>query len=176
MKAPRRIRSRGAPSPCEVTPKDGPVAQLDRASDFYSEGCRFESCRDRHYQIFPVQFQSLGLPLVTAFKTVSHCLFEPWPERRPLSPLATLPVRPARFLECTSSTRRCSHARRVRAVRRHCHRPCRACRARLYAGHVRGNQIFQLDGDNLTIRTAEQVSAVFPGKRVVGTLNWERER
>ena len=27
----------------------GPVAQLDRASDFYSEGCRFESCRDRQY-------------------------------------------------------------------------------------------------------------------------------
>ena len=27
--------------------RSGPVAQLDRASDFYSEGCRFESCRDR---------------------------------------------------------------------------------------------------------------------------------
>lgn len=27
--------------------QDGPVAQLDRASDFYSEGCRFDSCRDR---------------------------------------------------------------------------------------------------------------------------------
>jgi hypothetical protein len=33
--------------------RSGPVAQLDRASDFYSEGCRFESCRDRqrkHYK------------------------------------------------------------------------------------------------------------------------------
>jgi hypothetical protein len=29
--------------------RSGPVAQLDRASDFYSEGCRFESCRDRHF-------------------------------------------------------------------------------------------------------------------------------
>lgn len=26
------------------------VAQLDRASDFGSEGCRFESCRMRHFQ------------------------------------------------------------------------------------------------------------------------------
>src|ERR1700752_5364824 len=24
--------------------KDGPVAQLDRVADFYSAGCRFESC------------------------------------------------------------------------------------------------------------------------------------
>jgi hypothetical protein len=27
---------------------DGPVAQPDRVADFYSAGCRFESCRDRH--------------------------------------------------------------------------------------------------------------------------------
>jgi hypothetical protein len=27
--------------------EDGPVAQLDRVADFYSAGCRFESCRDR---------------------------------------------------------------------------------------------------------------------------------
>ena len=27
--------------------KFGPVVQLDRISDFESEGCRFESCRDR---------------------------------------------------------------------------------------------------------------------------------
>ena len=26
---------------------NGPVAQLDRVADFYSAGCRFESCRDR---------------------------------------------------------------------------------------------------------------------------------
>ena len=37
-------------------------------------------------------------------------------------------------------------------------------------------RFFKLDGDKLIIRTAEQVSSVFPGKRVVGTLNWERER
>jgi hypothetical protein len=37
-------------------------------------------------------------------------------------------------------------------------------------------RLFKLDGDKLVLRTAEQASAVFPGKRVVGTLNWERER
>src|SRR5205085_12526518 len=34
------------PAPTRAA-QDGPVAQLDRASDFYSEGCRFDSCRDR---------------------------------------------------------------------------------------------------------------------------------
>ena len=40
------------------------------------------------------------------------------------------------------------------------------------------NQVrfFKLEGDKLTLRTAEQASAVYPGKRVVGTLTWERER
>jgi hypothetical protein len=37
-------------------------------------------------------------------------------------------------------------------------------------------RFFKLEGDKLTIRTAEQASAVYPGKRVVGTLTWERER
>jgi hypothetical protein len=37
-------------------------------------------------------------------------------------------------------------------------------------------RFFKLDGDKLIIRTAEQASSVIPGKRVVGTLNWERER
>jgi hypothetical protein len=37
-------------------------------------------------------------------------------------------------------------------------------------------RFFRLEGDRLTIRTAEQVSAVYPGKKVVGTLTWERER
>jgi hypothetical protein len=37
-------------------------------------------------------------------------------------------------------------------------------------------RFFRLEGDKLSIRTAEQASAVFPGKKVVGTLNWERER
>jgi hypothetical protein len=37
-------------------------------------------------------------------------------------------------------------------------------------------RFFKLDGDKLSIRTAEQASAVYPGKKVVGTLIWERER
>jgi hypothetical protein len=37
-------------------------------------------------------------------------------------------------------------------------------------------RFFKLDGDKLSIRTAEQASAVYPGKKVVGTLVWERER
>lgn len=37
-------------------------------------------------------------------------------------------------------------------------------------------RFFKLEGDKLSIRTAEQASAVFPGKKVVGTLTWERER
>jgi hypothetical protein len=37
-------------------------------------------------------------------------------------------------------------------------------------------RFFKLEGDKLSIRTAEQVSSVYPGKKVVGTLVWERER
>ena len=37
-------------------------------------------------------------------------------------------------------------------------------------------RFFKLEGDRLSIRTAEQVSSVYPGKKVVGTLTWERER
>jgi hypothetical protein len=33
-----------------------------------------------------------------------------------------------------------------------------------------------VNGDKLSIRTAEQLSAVLPGKKVVGTLTYERER
>jgi hypothetical protein len=36
-------------------------------------------------------------------------------------------------------------------------------------------RFFKLEDDRLTIRTPEQISAVYPGKRVVGTLTWERE-
>lgn len=32
----------------DIRPSDGPIAQLDRVTDFYSVGCRFESCWDRH--------------------------------------------------------------------------------------------------------------------------------
>jgi hypothetical protein len=35
---------------------------------------------------------------------------------------------------------------------------------------------FKLEGERMTIRTAEQVSSVYPGKKVVETLTWERER
>ena len=37
-------------------------------------------------------------------------------------------------------------------------------------------RFFKLEGDKLSFRTAEQASAVYPGKKVVGTLTWERER
>jgi lipocalin-like protein len=37
-------------------------------------------------------------------------------------------------------------------------------------------RFFKLDGDKLNLRTAEQVSSVYPGKKVVGALVWERER
>jgi hypothetical protein len=37
-------------------------------------------------------------------------------------------------------------------------------------------RFFKLEGDRLSLRTAEQVSSVFVGKKVVGTLTWERER
>ncbi|MHC2466977.1 lipocalin-like domain-containing protein [Bradyrhizobium embrapense] len=36
-------------------------------------------------------------------------------------------------------------------------------------------RFFKLEGDKLSLRTAEQVSAVYPGKKVVGMLTWERE-
>jgi len=36
-------------------------------------------------------------------------------------------------------------------------------------------RFFKLEGDRLFFRTAEQASAVYPGKKVVGTLTWERE-
>ncbi len=29
---------------------DAPVAQLDRAFDYGSKGCKFESCRVRHFK------------------------------------------------------------------------------------------------------------------------------
>ncbi|MBR1345401.1 lipocalin-like domain-containing protein [Bradyrhizobium sp. AUGA SZCCT0105] len=52
-------------------------------------------------------------------------------------------------------------------------------------GHISWNELltgqdqvrfFKLEGDKLSLRTAEQISAVYPGKKVVGTLEWERER
>jgi Lipocalin-like domain len=37
-------------------------------------------------------------------------------------------------------------------------------------------RFFKVEGDKLSIRTAEQVSAIFPGKKNIGILTWERER
>jgi hypothetical protein len=37
-------------------------------------------------------------------------------------------------------------------------------------------RFFKVDGDKLALRTPEIASAVLPGKKVVGTLHWERER
>jgi lipocalin-like protein len=37
-------------------------------------------------------------------------------------------------------------------------------------------RFFKVEGDRLALRTPEIASAVLPGKKVVGTLTWERER
>jgi Lipocalin-like domain len=37
-------------------------------------------------------------------------------------------------------------------------------------------RFFKLERNKLSIRTAEQASTIYPGKKVVGTLIWERER
>jgi hypothetical protein len=50
--------------------RDGPIAQLDRVTDFYSVGCRFESCWDRHHRALPgalrpsSRISKLRVPLV----------------------------------------------------------------------------------------------------------------
>ncbi len=36
-------------------------------------------------------------------------------------------------------------------------------------------RFFKVEGDELSLRTPEIVSAVYPGKKVIGTLTWERE-
>jgi hypothetical protein len=45
----------------------------------------------------------------------------------------------------------------------------------IYSG-VEQIRYYTLTGDNLAIRTAQQFSGVFPGKKIVGTLTYERER
>jgi hypothetical protein len=45
------------------TPPHGPIAQLDRVADFYSAGCRFESCWDRHCTLRRLNFFG-NLPLI----------------------------------------------------------------------------------------------------------------
>ena len=37
-------------------------------------------------------------------------------------------------------------------------------------------RFFKIDGDKLTLRTPEIASAALPGKRLIGTLTWNRER
>jgi hypothetical protein len=45
---------------------DGPIAQLDRVTDFYSVGCRFESCWDRQ----PLSLRRKGLA-VSFYRPIS---------------------------------------------------------------------------------------------------------
>src|SRR6202023_138775 len=39
---------------------NGPIAQLDRVTDFYSVGCRFESCWDRQPFLHPLILRRKG--------------------------------------------------------------------------------------------------------------------
>jgi hypothetical protein len=48
------------------TPPHGPIAQLDRVADFYSAGCRFESCWDRQCTLRRLNFFG-NLPLIAHF-------------------------------------------------------------------------------------------------------------
>ena len=59
-----------------------PVAQLDRASDFESEGCRFESCRAHHkgkkmkiIKPFGLSIGKFELKKTTIAKTNNYCDF-----------------------------------------------------------------------------------------------------
>ncbi|MDB5406804.1 MAG: hypothetical protein JWL84_1716 [Rhodospirillales bacterium] len=45
----------------------------------------------------------------------------------------------------------------------------------IYSG-IEQIRYYTLNGDTLSIRTAQQLSAILPGKKVVGTLTYERER
>ena len=49
---------------------DAPVAQLDRASDYGSEGCKFESCRARH--LIPILWVGFFMPVGLAIPPVSQ--------------------------------------------------------------------------------------------------------
>lgn len=62
----------GFQGPCPLP--DGPVAQLDRVADFYSAGCRFESCRDRQYRSVQRDQQVRGL-LVADLELISRSMF-----------------------------------------------------------------------------------------------------
>ena len=50
---------------------DAPVAHLDRASDYGSEGCKFESCRVRHIKTAERQF--FLCPLDWQFHHLFNC-------------------------------------------------------------------------------------------------------
>jgi hypothetical protein len=60
--------SEGRPLGGLVFKSYGPIAQLDRVTDFYSVGCRFESCWDRQ------GFQRDGLFVLE--KSVSRCVLK----------------------------------------------------------------------------------------------------
>jgi hypothetical protein len=52
---------------------DGPIAQLDRVTDFYSVGCRFESCWDRQR----LSLRRKGLAVSASFYRPFRCVAEP---------------------------------------------------------------------------------------------------
>ena len=83
---------------------NGPIAQLDRVTDFYSVGCRFESCWDRHSLwrpfLFSVRrgFLQTGFPvcqflfLIRARRPPRRCAFDR--RRVPLGFACRLPSEP----------------------------------------------------------------------------------
>src|ERR1700740_624677 len=95
--------------PGSLPAPDGPVAQLDRVADFYSAGCRFESCRDRHF-IFSLQCFQLLAPLFGS---------PDWQGRPFLFAFFPLPSPPIEFdspLRCSVALRRSSSNRTAPSV------------------------------------------------------------
>jgi hypothetical protein len=63
---------------------DGPIAQLDRVTDFYSVGCRFESCWDRQrlgliYKGFLLVLASFYRPFRVAIASMKIQRFQVFP-------------------------------------------------------------------------------------------------
>jgi hypothetical protein len=96
-------------APSQAGHQDGPVAQLDRVADFYSAGCRFESCRDRHF-IFSLQCFQLLAPLFGSPDwQVSQFLFAFFPLHSP-------PIEFDSPLRCSVALRRSSSNRTTPSV------------------------------------------------------------
>src|SRR5437868_12760905 len=77
---------------------NGPIAQLDRVTDFYSVGCRFESCWDRqHFCPFYKGLLQYRLRSISRFGVARRC--EPVPTNStayqplPNTPRNTSPTR-----------------------------------------------------------------------------------